>query len=124
MSLCAQLLHRWTERACMHVARCYVSVAVLSGKIYALGGYDGDRRTNTAERYDPVLNTWTLIAEMNDHRSDACATVVDGKVSSSVLARCGGWNTRILPSLRCAGGRFLFAWCRFISLEDSLASKC
>ncbi|XP_064487825.1 kelch-like protein 10 isoform X2 [Ornithodoros turicata] len=74
------LLHRWTERACMHVARCYVSVAVLNGKIYALGGYDGDRRTNTAERYDPVQNTWTLIAEMNDQRSDACATVVDGKV--------------------------------------------
>ncbi|EEC04199.1 ring canal protein, putative, partial [Ixodes scapularis] len=71
---------RWTERACMHVARCYVSVAVLEGKIYALGGYDGDRRTNTAERYDPVINTWTLIAEMNDQRSDACATVVDNKV--------------------------------------------
>ncbi|XP_077500847.1 uncharacterized protein LOC144111423 isoform X2 [Amblyomma americanum] len=74
------LAHRWTERACMHVARCYVSVAVLDGKIYALGGYDGDRRTNTAERYDPALNTWTLIAEMNDQRSDACATVVDSKV--------------------------------------------
>ncbi|CAN8010488.1 unnamed protein product, partial [Ixodes pacificus] len=73
-------LHRWTERACMHVARCYVSVAVLEGKIYALGGYDGDRRTNTAERYDPIINTWTLIAEMNDQRSDACATVVDNKV--------------------------------------------
>ncbi|CAN8004446.1 unnamed protein product [Ixodes hexagonus] len=73
-------LHRWTERACMHVARCYVSVAVLEGKIYALGGYDGDRRTNTAERYDPVVNMWTLIADMNDQRSDACATVVDNKV--------------------------------------------
>ncbi|KAH6941387.1 hypothetical protein HPB50_017888 [Hyalomma asiaticum] len=74
------LLHRWTERACMHVARCYVSVAVLDGKIYALGGYDGDRRTNTAERYDPTANTWSLIADMNDPRSDACATVVDSKV--------------------------------------------
>ncbi|KAL1481994.1 hypothetical protein MTO96_034093 [Rhipicephalus appendiculatus] len=74
------LLHRWTERACMHVARCYVSVAVLDGKIYALGGYDGDRRTNTAERYDPASNTWSLIADMNDQRSDACATVVDSKV--------------------------------------------
>ncbi|XP_065299331.1 kelch-like protein 10 isoform X3 [Dermacentor albipictus] len=74
------LLHRWTERACMHVARCYVSVAVLDGKIYALGGYDGDRRTNTAERYDPTTNTWSLIADMNDQRSDACATVVDSKV--------------------------------------------
>ncbi|KAL3252426.1 hypothetical protein MRX96_017737 [Rhipicephalus microplus] len=59
---------------------CCVNVAVLDGKIYALGGYDGDRRTNTAERCDPVTNTWSLIADMNDQRSDACATVVDSKV--------------------------------------------
>ncbi|KAH8035266.1 hypothetical protein HPB51_004507 [Rhipicephalus microplus] len=79
--LSLQLQHRWTERICRHTARCYVSVAVLDGKIYALGGYDGDRRTNTAERCDPATNTWSLIADMNDQRSDACATVVDSKAT-------------------------------------------
>ncbi|KAL3170222.1 hypothetical protein MRX96_015265 [Rhipicephalus microplus] len=64
----------------MHVVRCYVSVAVLDGKIYAMGGYDGEQRTNTAERYDPATNTSSLIANMKDRRSDACATMVDAKV--------------------------------------------
>lgn len=91
------LMHCWSERACMHLARCYVSVAVLNGKIYAMGGYDGDRRTNTAERYDPATNTWMLIAEMNDQRSDACATVVDGKVYI-----VGGFTgTQVLNTAEC-----------------------
>lgn len=46
-------VHRWSERAPMHRERCYVSTAVLNDKvIYALGGYDGTSRTNTAEKYD------------------------------------------------------------------------
>ncbi len=29
-------------------------------------------------RYDPVLNTWTKIASMHQHRSGATAAVLDG----------------------------------------------
>ncbi|UYV69015.1 KLHL10 [Cordylochernes scorpioides] len=36
--------------------RCYVSVAVLDRVIYAMGGYDGQRRQNTAEKYDYKTN--------------------------------------------------------------------
>lgn len=42
----------------MHSQRCYVSVVELNGLIYALGGFDGKNRLNSAERYDPVTNQW------------------------------------------------------------------
>lgn len=63
----------------MNVRRCYVSVAVLRGLVYAMGGYDGHHRQNTAERYDHRTNQWSLIAPMMMQRSDASATTLNGK---------------------------------------------
>jgi len=54
-----------------------VSVAVLDGCIYAMGGYDGHVRQNTAERYTPKSNQWSLITPMNHQRSDASATTLN-----------------------------------------------
>ena len=62
------------------IIRCYVSVAVLGGLIYAMGGYDGQNRQNTAEKYFPKKNQWSLIQPMNFQRSDASATAFDGNV--------------------------------------------
>jgi len=59
------------------MCRCYVSVAVLEGCIYAMGGYDGHVRQNTAERYTPKANQWSLITPMNHQRSDASATTLN-----------------------------------------------
>lgn len=64
----------------MHCRRCYVSVAVLDGIIYALGGYDGLNRLNSAERYDPKTNQWTMIPPMKTQRSDAHACALGGKI--------------------------------------------
>ena len=61
---------------CFH--RCYVSVAVLDGLIYAMGGYDGQNRQNTAEKYYPKKNQWSLIQPMNFQRSDASASAFEG----------------------------------------------
>lgn len=47
--------------------------------IYAMGGYDGHHRQNTAERYNFKTNQWTLVAPMNMQRSDASATTLNGK---------------------------------------------
>ncbi|UYV69012.1 KLHL10 [Cordylochernes scorpioides] len=67
--------------------RCYVSVAVLDRVIYAMGGYDGQRRQNTAEKYDyktnqrpGVVTQWLMIASMHSPRSDASATSLNGQV--------------------------------------------
>ena len=61
------------------VLRCYVSVAVLDGCVYAMGGFDGHIRQNSAERYTPNTNQWSLITPMNQQRSDASAATVNGK---------------------------------------------
>jgi hypothetical protein len=57
-------------------------VTVLSNFIYAMGGFDGYVRLNTAERYEPETNQWTLIAPMHEQRSDASATTLYGKVKN------------------------------------------
>ena len=75
--------------------RCYVSVAVLDGCIYAMGGFDGHVRQNTAERYTPNNNQWSLIAPMNQQRSDANASTLNGKYSTVT-----GGNRTKLPSSR------------------------
>lgn len=64
----------------MYERRCYISVAVLDGFIYAIGGFDGHGRLKSTERYDPDTNQWTLTASMNERRSDASATSLQGRV--------------------------------------------
>ena len=56
-----------------------MSVAVLDGCIYAMGGYDGQVRQNTAERYTPKHNQWSLVTPMNHQRSDASAATCEGE---------------------------------------------
>ena len=56
----------WVTKAPMRVARDSLGVAVVNGKIYAVGGYGG---TSTNEEYDPVTNTWSTKAPMPTPRS-------------------------------------------------------
>jgi len=56
-----------------------VSVALLNGIIYAMGGFDGHHRLGSAEKYNFERNQWTMIAPMTSQRSDACAAVMNGK---------------------------------------------
>lgn len=64
----------------MHSKRCYVSVVTLNGKIYALGGHNGNERLRTMECYSPETNQWTILQSMSIERSDAHATVLNGKI--------------------------------------------
>lgn len=57
-----------------------MSVVELNGLIYAMGGFNGEIRMNSVERYDPTTNQWSLIESMNYVRSDAHACVVDNKI--------------------------------------------
>lgn len=53
----------WVSRASMQVARGGLGVAVVDGKIYAIGGYPGIGQTlTTNEEYDPKTDTWTFKA--------------------------------------------------------------
>lgn len=64
----------------MHQKRCYASVCLLDGKIYAMGGNNGHMRLNSCEVYCPETNQWTLIASLNRRRSDADACVHHGRI--------------------------------------------
>jgi N-acetylneuraminic acid mutarotase len=55
----------WTLRAPLNVARRFPNVAVVGGKIYAIGGYDnnpgpGGQGPDTVEEYDPASDTWVF----------------------------------------------------------------
>lgn len=71
----------FSQVAPMNARRCYVSVAVLGETIYAMGGYDGHHRQNTAERFNHRTNQWSLVAPMNAQRSDASAAALDSKTT-------------------------------------------
>ncbi|GFN92473.1 kelch-like protein 10 [Plakobranchus ocellatus] len=87
----------WSEVAPMNIKRSYVSVALLDGFIYAMGGFEGPPRNpsgvinsprlRSAERFNPSTNQWTLIANMRERRSDASATSLNGEIYI-----CGGFN--------------------------------
>ncbi|KAH7978244.1 hypothetical protein HPB49_004906 [Dermacentor silvarum] len=53
----------------MLTRRCRLGVAVLQGKIYVCGGYDGATFLQTAEAFDPVTQQWQFVAPMNVTRS-------------------------------------------------------
>jgi kelch-like protein 19 len=55
----------------MHQARLGVGVAVVNRLLYAIGGYDGKERLNSAECYHPENDAWNVIASMNTYRSGA-----------------------------------------------------
>ncbi|UYV78801.1 KLHL10 [Cordylochernes scorpioides] len=85
----------------MFWARCYVSVAVLDGFIYAMGGFDGVHRQNTAERYNFLANQWTYVVPMNMQRSDASAATLEDCIYIT-----GGFNgSECLSSAECYNPR-------------------
>lgn len=53
----------------MSVARLGAGVTACSGVLYVVGGYDGQNRWNTAEKYQPDSNTWQQLAPMSTIRS-------------------------------------------------------
>ncbi|KAL1482634.1 hypothetical protein MTO96_014116 [Rhipicephalus appendiculatus] len=73
---------RWSSKANMGRARCYVSDGVVwsQGYIYAMGGYNGIERSRTAERYCVEDDQWTNVADMNYIRSAASAATACGRI--------------------------------------------
>lgn len=61
--------------------RCHLSgVHHSDGRIYALGGHNGQQRLKTGEWFDWKSNQWHSIAEMTIARSDASACSHDNKI--------------------------------------------
>ncbi|XP_041348810.1 kelch-like protein 12 [Gigantopelta aegis] len=79
----------WSRLPNLTRRRRYVTAASLYGKLYAIGGYDGQLRLNTVECLDLTLDkpTWHSVAQMNDRRGLACSCVYQGHIYV-----CGGFD--------------------------------
>jgi len=61
---------RWATLAPMAQERFNPVVAALGGQVYAVGGVNGTGNVlNSAERYDPVANSWSPIASFPHYRN-------------------------------------------------------
>jgi kelch-like protein 17 (actinfilin)/kelch-like protein 20 len=66
----------WEAVAPMSTARRDLATAVFDGKLYVMGGHDGQRRLlSSVERYDPARNEWVSMASMalNIRTTSHCA---------------------------------------------------
>ncbi len=70
----------WTTKASMSTARGDHQVAVVDGKIYAIGGSSGSSYLNSVEEYDPATNKWITKAPMPTARDFFQVAVVGGKI--------------------------------------------
>uniref|UniRef100_A0A914XN82 BTB domain-containing protein n=1 Tax=Plectus sambesii TaxID=2011161 RepID=A0A914XN82_9BILA len=60
----------------MRIPRSNFAVAVLVGKVYAIGGYDGAQTTESVELYDAARDCWTVASRMNLSRSAVKACTI------------------------------------------------
>jgi N-acetylneuraminic acid mutarotase len=70
----------WVLKAPMRVARGGLGVAVVNGKIYAIGGVSSNGFLATNEVYDPATNTWTSKEPMPTPRSAFGIAVYQNKI--------------------------------------------
>jgi N-acetylneuraminic acid mutarotase len=71
----------WISKAPMPTARYALGVAVVDGKIYAIGGYDSSLRLlGNNEMYDPTNDTWTTLAPMPTPRAQFGIAVYQNKI--------------------------------------------
>ena len=88
--------NRWTLKAPMNKRRGGVSVVSYSNALYVFGGHDlpvsnaACERTASIERYDPISDTWTLIANLDMGR-DSIGVCVLG-VSIIIIGGFDGTN--------------------------------
>jgi N-acetylneuraminic acid mutarotase len=71
----------WATLTPMPTARSMLGVAVVDGKIYAIGGISGTQNIlGTNEVYDPKTNTWSSKTPMPTHRHSFGISVFQNKI--------------------------------------------
>ena len=64
------------------------AVGLEDGKVYSVGGTDGNAVLSSGAAYDPTAGAWTPIASMHIAREKPAAAFIDGK-----LYMAGGWGS-------------------------------
>ena len=70
----------WTPKESMSTARGGLGVAVVNGKIYAIGGSNEDTQLGVTEEYNPVTDSWTTKTSMPTPRSGFAIVVYQNKI--------------------------------------------
>jgi len=71
----------WTRKADMPTARNALSISVVDGRIYAIGGAEGiSAPIHTVEEYNPATDTWTNKTDMPTARFALSTSAVNGKI--------------------------------------------
>jgi hypothetical protein len=83
----------WVSKAAMQEPRSGLGVAVVYGKIYAIGGAGATGFSSTNEEYDPATNTWTFKAPMPTPRSAFGIAVYGNKIYC-----VGGYTNSSVPA--------------------------
>ncbi len=81
----------WTSMEPLPTARAGIGVAVVDGKIYAIGGHTWSKYHNTNEVYDPATNTWTNKTSMPTPRSNFGIAVFENKIYT-IGGSTGDWE--------------------------------
>ena len=78
----AQPENTWESKAPMLTARSGFGLAVVNGKIYAIGGYNKNQTgfSDVNEMYDPATDTWTVKTPMPTQRVSFAIAVYKDKV--------------------------------------------
>lgn len=78
--------NRWMQKSPMNKRRGGVSVASYNGCLYVFGGHDlpvsnpACQRTSSIEKYDPVTDTWTFIANLDMGRDSIGVAVLGNSI--------------------------------------------
>ncbi|XP_005232318.1 kelch-like protein 6 isoform X1 [Falco biarmicus] len=57
-------INKWIQIEYLNIGRWRHKMAVLGGKVYVIGGFDGMQRINSMEAYDPFHNCWSEAAPL------------------------------------------------------------
>lgn len=74
------LRDQWCDGSSMKVPRRNCASCELDGRVYAIGGFDGNRIINSVEAYDNRLRSWMSIEPLPVQRSSASACAQGGKI--------------------------------------------
>lgn len=77
----------WRLVESMITSRSRVAVAVLQGKLFAIGGYNGLERLSTVEIFEPEIKKWRRISSISKPRSALGSAVLNNR-----LYVCGGYD--------------------------------
>ncbi len=71
---------QWATKASLPEPRASLGVAVLDGKIYAVGGERDGAPVATASVYDPATDAWSALPPLPEGRTDLAAAGANGKL--------------------------------------------